>query len=151
MWAGETFMTRCVLLSAAILAASLWPAAAPAADEEIQTLEKEWSQAVIAGNVAKVDALLGKDLIYGHASGIVENKDQYMTKLRGGAQRYEAIEYHDMAVKTYGDTAVVHGHVRMAGKTKGVPFNNEVMMLHVWVKRDGRWQLAAHQTAQMPK
>jgi ketosteroid isomerase-like protein len=106
---------------------------------------------VIAGDIAKVDAFLGRDLIYGHASGIVENKDQYMTKLRGGAQRYEAIEYHDMTTKMYGDTAVVHGHVRMAGKTKGEPFNNEVMMLHVWVKRDGRWQLAAHQTAQMPK
>ena len=144
-------MTRRALFSAAILAVSLWPAPAAAADDEIRALEKEWSQAVIAGNIAKVDALLGKDLIYGHASGIVESKDQYMAKLRGGAQRYEEIEYHDTTAKMYGDTAVVHGHVRMAGKTKGEPFNNEVMMLHVWVKRDGRWQLAAHQTAQMPK
>jgi len=144
-------MTRRVLLVAATLAASLWPGAAPAADDEIRALEKEWSQAVIAGDIAKVDALLGKDLIYGHASGIVDSKDQYMTKLRGRAQVYEAIEYHDMTTKMYGETAVVHGHVRMAGKTKGEPFNNEVMLLHVWVKRDGRWQLAAHQTAQMPK
>jgi ketosteroid isomerase-like protein len=144
-------MTRRVLLLAATLVVSFWPGAAAAAEDEIRALEKEWSQAVIAGDIAKVDALLGKDLIYGHASGIVESKDQYMTKLRGRAQVYEAIEYHDMTAKMYGDTAVVHGHVRMAGKTKGEPFNNEVMMLHVWVKRNGRWLLAAHETAQMPK
>jgi len=143
-------MTRRVLLSA-VFAASLWSTAAPAAEDEIRAIEKEWAQAVLAGDIAKVDGFLGNDLIYGHASGIVENKEQYMTKLRGGAQRYEAIEYHDMTSKMYGDTAVVHGHVRMAGKTKGEPFNNEVMLLHVWVKRDGHWQLAAHQTAQMPK
>jgi len=30
------------------------------------------------------------------------------------------------------------------------PFNDHVMMMHVWVKQGGSWHLAAHQTTKVP-
>jgi hypothetical protein len=38
----------------------------------------------------------------------------------------------------------------MVGKTKGVPFDNQLMMMHVWVKQGKDWKLVAHQTTRLP-
>jgi ketosteroid isomerase-like protein len=143
-------MKRLSLISLALLLGSLFMAHA-ATEEELLKVEKDWAAAVMANDFAKIDQFMSPDIIYGHSSGAVETKDQYMTRLRSGKQQYEAIEYHKIMVKMSGDTALTHAMLRMAGKNNGVPFNNELMMLHVWSRRDGRWQLTGHQTALMPK
>jgi ketosteroid isomerase-like protein len=122
-----------------------------ATEEDLRQVEKDWAAAVMANDFAKLDQFMSPEIIYGHSSGSVETKDQYMTRLRSGKQQYEVIEYHKIMVKVSGDTALAHAMIRMAGKNNGVPFNNELMMLHVWALRDGRWQLIGHQTALLPK
>ena len=143
-------MKRLSLISLALLLGSLVMAHA-ATEEDLRQVEKDWAAAVVANDFAKIDQFMSPDIIYGHSSGAVETKDEYMTRLRSGKQQYEAIEYHKIMAKVTGDTALTHSLLRMAGKNNGVPFNNELMMMHVWVHRDGRWQLAGHQTALMPK
>jgi ketosteroid isomerase-like protein len=143
-------MKRLSLIPLALLLGSLFIAHA-ATEEDLRQVEKDWAAAVVANDFAKIEQFMSPDIIYGHSSGAVETKDEYMTRLRGGKQQYEAIEYHKIMAKVSGNTALTHSLLRMAGKNNGVPFNNELMMLHVWVQRDGRWQLAGHQTALMPK
>ncbi|MCI0424027.1 MAG: hypothetical protein L0312_33270 [Acidobacteria bacterium] len=38
----------------------------------------------------------------------------------------------------------------MTGSTKGQPFNNQLRLLHVWLKQVGKWTLVAHQTTRLP-
>jgi hypothetical protein len=51
----------------------------------------------------------------------------------------------------HGDAAVAHSIVNMKGVSNGKPFDDHLMMLHVWVKQAGAWQLAAHQTTKLPQ
>jgi hypothetical protein len=37
----------------------------------------------------------------------------------------------------------------MRGMSNGAPFNDRLMMMHVWVKAGGHWQLTAHQTTKL--
>jgi len=143
-------MNRKILLAAALASGLLSGVVRAAGDDALEAAEKGWANAVVKGDIAALGKILADDLIYAHSTGVVESKSEYLGKLKGGAQKYDVIEHQSMTVKAYGDAAVVHSRVRMAGKNVSGPFDHRLMMLHVWVKRGGAWQLAAHQTTRLP-
>ncbi|MGB9605661.1 MAG: nuclear transport factor 2 family protein [Bryobacteraceae bacterium] len=131
-----------------LLAVVLAPCAVTSEDE-LRQAEKAWAAAVTGRDFAALDRLLHDELIYAHSTGVIEAKAQYTGRLRSGAQRYDRIEHEKMTVKLHGDAAVVHSIVRMTGEADKRPFDNRLMMIHFWVKQDGQWRLAAHQTTEL--
>ena len=87
---------------------------------------------------------------YAHATGAIETKQKYMDRLKSGAQKYDEITQEETKVIVYGDSAVTHSIMRMTGVNQAGPFNDHVMMMHLWVKQGGSWRLAAHQTTKLP-
>ena len=118
-------------------------------EDEIRQAEKTWATAVVGGDFAAVERLLADPLIYAHSTGVIDTKSDYLSKLRSAAQKYDRIEHRSMTIRPYGDAVVVHARMRMAGTNRNGPFDDDIMMLHLWVKREGRWQLAAHQTTKL--
>lgn len=119
-------------------------------DDELKQAEMGWAAAVKKMDQPTIAKMLSEDLIYTHSSGVVESKAEYLKALSSGNQKYDGIEHMNPAFRTYGNTGVVNSKVRMTGSTKGVPFDNQLLMMHVWVKKDGGWQLVAHQTTKLP-
>ena len=132
-----------------VLIAALGIANAATIEDEIRELEKEWAAKVVAGDHAALDRLLADGLIYAHSTGVIETKGEYMARLRRGAQKYTRIEHESITVKIYGDAAVAHAKVRMTGLSDTRPFDDRLMMMHLWVRQAGKWQLAAHQTTKL--
>ena len=134
-----------------MLLAGLTAWAAGPAEDQVRAAEKRWAAALISGDQAALGRIFSDQLIYGHASGVVDTKKSYLDKLKSGAQTYKIVEFEKMTVQAFGGSAVVHGFIRMAGSGGGQPFDNKGMMvLHTWVKTGAGWQLAAHQTARVP-
>jgi ketosteroid isomerase-like protein len=129
-----------------LLAASF--ACAPSGSEaaEIKKAETAWTTAVSKSDASAVARLLSDDLVYAHSTGLAENKSQYLAKLKTGAQKYDSIQYSDQKIRIFGNTAVVNGTFRMTGSTNGVPFDNTLLVTHVWVKQGNDWKLVSHQT-----
>jgi ketosteroid isomerase-like protein len=122
-----------------------------AAEDEVRAAEMAWSAAVKAKDYSKLDALYAPDLVYTHSTGNVDDKASYFKSVKSGSQIYDDITHSNLRIKVYnGDTGVVTAKVRMVGKSKGAPFDNQLLMTHVWVKQGGKWQLAAHQTTRVP-
>lgn len=119
-------------------------------EDDIKAAEKAWVDAVIARDQAKLQAIYTPDLIYAHSTGIIEDRAKYLDRLKSGVQRYDAITQESIKVVPHGDSAVTHSIVRMKGSTNKEPFDNHIMMIHVWVKQGGSWKLAAHQTTKLP-
>lgn len=117
--------------------------------EEIRKAEMTWADAVKKGNQTAIAGLLSDDLVYTHSTGIVESKSEYLGKLKSGAQQYTGLDYADTKYRRYGDTGIVNTRIRMRGATKGTPFDNELLMIHVWQKQNGNWKLVAHQTTRL--
>ena len=65
------------------------------------------------------------------------------------ATDYDVIDHLKLEVRIHGNAAVAHSHVRMQGKSATGPFDNKLMMIHMWVKTGGSWQLVAHQTTRL--
>ena len=138
---------RTILLSLTLCFSSL---AASPQEQQILDAEKSWSSAVLAKDFAKLDAILDPALIYAHSTGVIEDKSQYLGKMKAGKQNYAGIEPGQTTVRLHGNAAITHATVRMHGVNADGPFDNRVMMIHVWVKSTGTWKLAAHQTTKVP-
>lgn len=138
-------MVRTLVLFVATAAVTLC-----SSEDEIRAADQRWAAAVKGGDTAKLDRMYTSDLIYAHATGNVENKAQYIERLRSGKQKYSDVVIESTKIVSYGDSAVSHSIVRTIGTNDNGPFNDHVMMMHVWVKQRGEWRLAAHQTTKIP-
>ena len=118
----------------------------------IEKLDAAWGKAILAKDVAQLDKLLSADLIYGHASGVLDTKKNYLDKIQSGRQIYQTLEQKKIIVRLQGnDNAVTHSWMHMAGVNAAGKFDDKLMMLHVWAKQNGVWHLVAHQTAKVDK
>ena len=120
-------------------------------EDEVRKAESGWVAAVTKNDLSGLEKLLSGGLVYTHSTGIVDSKASYLESLRGGNQKYDSITHEDMKVNVHSNVGVLTAKVRMTGKTKGVPFDNQLRVIHVWVKQsNGAWQLVAHQTTRLP-
>ena len=120
--------------------------AASIAEADLRNQESAWAAAVVARDFPALDKILMDDLIYAHSTGAVESKAEYLDRLRKGAQRYDSITPEKVRAASHGDSAVTHTILRMKGSSDGKPFDDHLMMLHLWVKQGSKWRRAAHQT-----
>ena len=125
-------------------------AAAAGAEDEIRAADAQWAAAVKAADTAALEKIFTSGLIYAHATGAVEDKQTYINRLKSGKQKYSAVTIESTKIVPYGDAAVSHSVVRTIGVNDKGPFNDHVMMMHLWVKQGGAWRFAAHQTTKVP-
>lgn len=130
-----------------LLASSLF-AATP--EESVRTAETAWSNAVMKQDFAALEKIYAPELIYAHSTGNIENREQYLARLKSGKQRYDTMTFEKTTVNLYGASAVSHSTVRFTGKNDAGPFNDHLMMMHLWVKKGKNWRLVAHQTTRIP-
>lgn len=134
------------------LAALLLATAAFAQDKAfILSLEKQWSDAIIASDTVTLDKLLAPELIYAHATGVIDTKASYIAKIQERRQIYTAFERRNTVVNMYPNAAVAFSHVRVTGINQNGPFDDKIMLIHFWVKQHNAWRLAAHQTTKIDK
>jgi hypothetical protein len=122
------------------------------AASEIQQLDDRWGKAIVAHDSAALEKLLAEDLIYGHASGVLDTKQSYIAKIRSGKQVYATLELKNPLVRILdANNAVSHTWSHVTGTNPEGKFDDKLMMLHIWTKRKGVWQLVGHQTARVQK
>jgi uncharacterized protein (TIGR02246 family) len=125
---------------------------AETAEQAVKSVERVWSKAVVAGDVATLERVMGNDLTYGHASGKTDTKRTYIERIQSGAQKYLSFQYDPGAsVRIYGNTAVLNAVAQVSSLTDGKENSLHLRFLHVYVKKDGQWQLVAHQSVAIPK
>jgi ketosteroid isomerase-like protein len=131
-----------------LLSVTLW-AADPKTAAGVEAAEKAWATAIVKADGAAMEKVLADELLYVHSNGRTDTKRSYIDTIKAGTQKYERMDHHPgMKVKVYGDTAWVSAR---ADVRAGMGTVSDVVLtfLHFWVYRDGRWQLAAHQSARV--
>ena len=118
-------------------------------DESVRQAEKAWADATMKGDAAALERVLADDLTYTHSSGRSETKAEFINALRSGAMKYEAIEYGEMKVRVYGNTAILTTDAKVKVVSRGQPNSFQLRLLHVYVKNKPGWQLTAHQSTRL--
>ena len=86
-------------------------------------------------------------LVYGHSSGKVQNKSEFIAEIVSGQPlKYLSIDLSDQTIQLSGDVAVVR-HI-FSSETKNVddePGNLKIGVMQVWQLQNGQWKLLARQ------
>jgi uncharacterized protein DUF4440 len=123
-------------------------AALCAADPAGRVLEAAsgWTEGAVKQDEAALERWLADDLTYSHANGRTQNKAEYIAAVTKGPPRYESFAFSGTQVRFYGKVAVLTGFVDVK-MVKTDSFR--VRTLQIYVENNGRWQMAAHQSARV--
>jgi ketosteroid isomerase-like protein len=120
-------------------------------EEEVRRAERERFAAMLKADVGALDKLLGADLTYTHGDGRVIDKTAFISDFKTGAFKYVTIEPSDMAVRVFGDVAVVTGGAAMHVVNNGADAHIKIRYTDVHVRRNGSWQMVAWEATRLPQ
>ncbi|MBC8341837.1 MAG: nuclear transport factor 2 family protein, partial [Proteobacteria bacterium] len=87
----------------------------------IIALDKERMQAMADKDIAKLNNLLCKDLIYTHSSARLDTKQSLIEGMESGATVYVSVEPSDVVAQDLGDVVVLTGQAQINVTTNGTP------------------------------
>lgn len=117
---------------------------------ELEAASKAYDAAVSKADIRALDGLLSPAVVFTTATGRVMDKKAVLAMLASPDTRYESVESDQVKRAITGDLAIETGRVRVRGIRNGKPVNETQRYTDVWVRRDGRWQLAAEHTSLAP-
>ncbi len=106
-------------------------------------------QAIIDGNKLELENIVSDRLNYGHSSGHIDDKKQFIEKLTSGKSDFVTINLSEQTISISDKVAIVRH--KLNGKTKdgGKPGEVNLLVMLVWQKQGGKWILLARQAVKI--
>lgn len=115
------------------------------AEKEVAAAVDSLSSAIVDPEKALLQRLTADELTYGHSSGLVQNKDEFIDDLINGDFDFSAVTTPDQNIYVEGETAIVR-HIFSAEATNaGEPIDIRLGNVLVYQKQNGEWKLLARQ------
>ena len=112
--------------------------------EVIQANEK-LRLAMIDGDRNRLEELVADKLSYGHSSGHIDDKNEFLDKISSGKSDFVTISLSDQTVAVSRNTAIVRHILKATTNDGGQPGEVNLRVLLVWQKKKGNWILLARQ------
>ena len=123
-----------------------YAAAAPAAsDKDVAAAVDHLTQAMLHKDIPQLQALTANNLTYGHSSGKVQNKQEFIADIETGRSGFKTLEMQKQTITLNGDTALVRNHFTAQAVNSGVEVPTEIENFQVWQKQKGKWLLIGRQ------
>jgi ketosteroid isomerase-like protein len=133
----------------ALGAASLLRGSAAFADASDEAAVKDsveaLRKALLAADKAQLEQLAADQLSYGHSSGKVQNKAEFVDGVVTRKAVVKSLDFPELTVAVAGDAAIARHLFVSDSETDGKPNNVRIGSLEVWQKQDGNWKLLARQ------
>ncbi len=140
--------TWCVIVMLSLLSVAWGQDSKDAAIEKnIQALEQQWLQSQKTNNPDLVAPLLADKFVSTSSDGKVSDKAQSLASAK--ATKYDSVDYEDVKVTVFGDTAIATGGFKAKGTDdKGKPLDVTEHFTDTWKKMpNGKWQCIATHTS----
>ncbi|SHI92001.1 nuclear transport factor 2 family protein [Pseudozobellia thermophila] len=101
--------------------------------------------AMVARDGAALQKLTDDKLTYGHSSGTLENKEEYIEAVLKGPFDFFSILPEDQTIAISGDVGIVR-HIFVAkGTNDGKDADVRIGVMMTWQKKNNEWRLLARQ------
>ena len=121
-----------------------------ATKQEILRVEAELLHAWETGDAATLRRDLDPTFTLVDSKGNITDFAANVAEVEKRDPAYTVFRNRDQAVRVYGDSAIVIGITRVEGSSGDAEFKAEFRFTDTWVKRDGRWVLAASHATRLP-
>jgi uncharacterized protein (TIGR02246 family) len=116
---------------------------APASDstdvDAIKQLGQDMGDAMIAGDIDKLNQIFADDWATVPSSGKIVTKETMLTDFKSFHDKLEWFELGPIDVQVYGDVAVANGTVKEKRSLDGKDTSGEFVYLDLLKKRAGKW------------
>ena|ERR1700754_744549 len=112
----------------------------------VETLRK----AMLDADKATLEKSTAAELSYGHSSGKVETKAEFVDALVTGKSDFVSINLSEQTIKIAGNAAIVRHTLNGETNDNGNKGTVKLFVLTVWQKQKGEWKLLARQAARPP-
>ena len=125
---------------------------ATADEATLKKIEQEILDGILKSDTSAAEKYLTSDYLGVGPDGATQNKAEFLSDIKSGTLKLESSKYSDMKVQAAGsDLAVVMYHSNDKGTYKDKDITGEYRWLDVFVKRDGKWQIAIDQGTKIAK
>lgn len=107
-------------------------------------------KAMIDGNKTQLTSLAADDLSYGHSSGVVQNKTEFVDAIVSGKSDFVTIDLTGQTIKVVGNTAIVRHKLSAKTNDGGTPGTTVLGVMLIFEKMNGEWKLLARQAFHYP-
>jgi ketosteroid isomerase-like protein len=141
----------CAANAAALAQQPAQSAIAPSAvEQEVLVFERLRLDAVLKRDVRALAAMMADDVSYVHASGLKQNKEQYLAYVSAGNVTYTSYEIEHPVVQVLGDAAVTHGIFNYEIASHSIASHGSMLYTAVYVRTQGKWQLTSWEATARP-
>jgi uncharacterized protein (TIGR02246 family) len=141
------------LLGLLSLAGTAWVQAQQGDDtsaKAVAALENQWLESQKTNNPDLVAPLLADKFVTTSAEGKLQSKEQMLTATK--KRKYSSVEYADVHVTVFGNTAIATGVYKGKGTDDGKPFDETERWTDTWVKMPGgKWLCVADHNSPISK
>lgn len=103
-------------------------------------------KAMLDGTRTELEAIADKNLSYGHSSGQLQNKAEFVEAIASGNSDFVTLEFNNQTILVSGKTAIVRHDLVASTNDKGKsPGTVNLHILTVWQKTHGKWLMLARQ------
>jgi len=116
-------------------------------EKAVAGLEQKWLESQKTNNPDLVAPLLADKFINTASDGKVSDRAESLANAK--ATKYDSVDYDDVKVAVFGDTAIAVGNFKAKGTDpSGKPLDAHERFTDTWVKmKNGQWQcVASHQS-----
>jgi len=138
-----------LVLAVVVLTTATWSQAQEnaATEKAVADLEHQWLKSQRTNNVELVEPLLAEGFTNTSSDGKVTSRAEAIAEAK--ATKYTSVDYIDLKVMVFGDTAIAIGNFRGKGTDpSGKPLDANERFTDTWSKMpNGKWQcVASHQS-----
>ncbi|MEX2233037.1 MAG: nuclear transport factor 2 family protein [Cyclobacteriaceae bacterium] len=119
-------------------------------EQAVASAVQQLNQGMIDGNHITLDQLTFSSLSYGHSSGLVEDKNAYITAIVDGIFGFTSIDLTEQTISVTNNVAIVRHKFSAGTDNKGQePGRVNLAVLQIWQKEKGKWLLLARQATKI--
>jgi ketosteroid isomerase-like protein len=112
-------------------------------EQQLRDLGRKWVQAEISADVQALELLTTDDFTLVGPLGFVIAKPEWLQRYRSGALRFETLEWDELVIREYGDTAVIIGRQSQLAYYENRPNPGQFRATHVAMRQGREWLLAS--------
>lgn len=119
------------------------------AEKEVTTAVEALRMAMILGTKEPLDAITSAELTYGHSSGKIEKKADFIDSFVSGRTDFVTIEFTEQTIQIFDKTAIVRNKLSAQTNDNGKPGSVNLALLLVFQKQNKKWLLIARQAVRL--
>ena len=123
----------------------------PALPRDLVDAMRAFDLAQVSADTATLARLVTDDYVLVNSDASMDLKRKYLADFLLPGLTMDAYVIEDRIEKLWGDAAVIAGVQRLSWTQDGQRHRRVLRIVHVWTKRDGRWQVTHTQLTRIPE